>query len=46
MSEEDLELLIMLDDPVEAPKKILSTLDAEKTSGRHDQPAEESGGSQ
>ena len=47
MSEEDLELLIMLDDPIEAPEEdTFNHLDAEKAIGRHDQPAEESGGSQ
>ena len=47
MSEEDLELLITLDDPVEAPEEdTFNHLDAEKAKGRHDQRAEESGGSQ
>jgi hypothetical protein len=47
MSEEDLELLITLDDPVEAPEDdTFHHLDAEKVRARHDQWAEESGGSQ
>ena len=47
MSEEDLELLITLDDPVEAAEEdTFDHLDAEKARGRHDQREEESGGSQ
>ena len=47
MSEEDLELLITLDDPVEAPEEdTFHHLDAEKVKAGHDQPAEESGGAQ
>jgi hypothetical protein len=47
MSEEDLELLITLDDPVEAPEEdTFNHLDADKARGRYDQRAEDSGGPQ
>ena len=46
MSEEELELLITLDDPEGAPEEdTFDHLHPEKA-GRHDQQAEESGGSQ
>lgn len=45
MSEEDLELLITLDDPVEAPEEdIFDHLHAEKATAWHDQRTEGSGG--
>lgn len=45
MSEEDLELLIALDDPVEAPEEdIFDHHQADKAKARNDQRTDDSGG--